>query len=67
MDRGSVKRYRNKPRKSLIEVACFFLIGNLRTIINEKKRKVQVVHDDEQEETEETNNKTKEKEIRKIN
>ena len=39
MDRGSVKRYRNKPRKSLIEVACFFLIGNLRTIINEKNEK----------------------------
>ena len=37
MDRGSVKRYRNKPRKILIEVTCFFLIGNLRTIINEKK------------------------------
>ena len=67
MDRVSVKRYRNKPWKSLIEVACFFFIGNLRTIINEEKWKVQVVHDDEQEETKETNSKTKEKEIRKIN
>ena len=45
----------------------FFLIGNLRTIINEKKWKVQVVHDDEQQKTEETNSKTKEKEIQKIN
>ena len=32
-----------------------------------KKRKVQVVHDDEQQETEKPNNKTKEKELRKIN
>ena len=45
----------------------FFLIGNTRTIINEKKkRQVQVVHDDEQQETNKTNNKTKEREIRKI-
>ena len=44
----------------------FFLIGKQRTIINEKKWKVQVVHDDEQQETDETNNKTKEREIRKI-
>ena len=43
------------------------MIGNLRIIINEKKWKVQVVHDDEQQETEETNSKTKEKEIQKIN
>ena len=45
----------------------FFLIGNTRTIINEKKkRQVQVVHDDEQQEINKTNNKTKEREIRKI-
>ena len=44
----------------------FYLIGNQRTIINEKKRKVQVVHDDEQQETDETNSKTKDREIRKI-
>ena len=44
----------------------FFLIGNQRTVINEKKWKVQVVHDDEQQATEETNSKTKDKEIRKI-
>jgi len=35
----------------------FYLIGNQRTIINEKKRKVQVVHDDEQQGTENTNDK----------
>ena len=44
----------------------FFLIDNQRTVINEKKWKVQVVHDDEQQETEETNSKTKDKEIIKI-
>ena len=48
-------------------VKSFFFIGKQRTIINEKKRKVQAVHDDEQEETKETNNKTKDREIRKIN
>ena len=53
--------------KLCIKMLMFFLIGNQRTIINEKKWKVQVVHDDEQQETEETNSKTKEKEIRKIN
>ena len=42
------------------------MIGNQRTVINEKKWKVQVVHDDEQQETEETNSKTKNKETRKI-
>ena len=31
-----------------------------------KKRQVQVVHDDEQQETNKTNNKTIEREIRKI-
>ena len=41
-------------------------MGNTRTIINEKKWKVQVVRDDEQQETNKTNNKTKEREIRKI-
>ena len=57
----------------------FFLIGNTRTIITyqkkkirelllmrKKKRQVQAVHDDEQQETNKTNNKTKEREIRKI-
>ena len=38
----------------------------MRTIINEKKRQVQVVHDDEQQETNKTNNKTIERKIRKI-
>ena len=43
-----------------------FFISNQRIVINEKKRKVQVVHDDEQQETEKPNIKTKDKEIRKI-
>ena len=45
----------------------FYLIGNQRTIINEKKRKVQVVHDDEQQGIENTNIKTKERENQKDN
>ena len=53
--------------ESLSFIFIFYFIGNQRTIINEKKRKVQAVHDDEQEETKETNNKTKDREIRKIN
>ena len=46
----------------------FFLIGKQRTIINErkKKREVQVVRDDERQEIDETNSKTKEREIKKI-
>ena len=44
-----------------------FLIGNTRTIINEKKRRQgQVVHDDDQQETNKTNNETIEREIRKM-
>ena len=51
----------------LLKIFFFFLIGNQRTIINEKKRKVQVVHDDEQQGTENTNIKTKERENQKDN
>ena len=45
------------------------MIGNqrTRTVINEKKRKLQVVHDDEQQGTENTNDKTKERENQKDN
>ena len=44
------------------EIFLFFLISNQRTVINEEKRKVQVIHDDEQQETEKPNSKTKDKE-----
>ena len=39
----------------------FFLIGNQKTIINEKKGKVQVVHDDKQQENIEQTAQQKEK------
>ena len=51
----------------MASVFFFFLIGNQRTVINEKKRKVQVVHDDEQQGIENTNIKTKERENQKDN
>ena len=44
-----------------INVFFFFLIGNQKTIIKEKKGKVQVVHDDEQEENIEQTAQQKEK------
>ena len=52
--------------KKIVKISylkTLFLIGNQRTIINEKKWKVQVVHDDEQQETYEMNSKTKYREI----
>ena len=39
----------------------FFLIGKQKSIINEKKGKVQVVHDDEQQEKKEQTAQQKEK------
>ena len=47
---------------NVLKYIYFFFISNQRTVINEEKRKVQVIHDDEQQETEKPNSKTKDKE-----
>ena len=47
------KRIMNVKERS--EMRIFFLIGNQKAIINERKMKKQEVHDDEQQEIKETN------------